>query len=249
MMEYIVLVVIGGIGVYKLVQFDDVSSYQVEICYGMLFGLIWVGMLFGQCVVFLVCYGEGYLLLLYKINYCVNFVVLQQIGVMCVFVFNIVGGIIDVFGLCVLVCLDQLIDYMWGCIFMLCEELGSEVLYVDFGYLYMLMLCSKVLVVVKVIGVCLQDGGCYGVMQGLCLEINVEIVCMCCDGCDLVGMIGMFEVSLVCEFGLDYVCLVIVVNWVVGCGDGDEIMMVEVLVNVDVVLVGLLELIGELVWG
>lgn len=160
-----------------------------------------------------------------------------------------VGGIIENFGLCVFVCLDQIIDYIWGCISMICEEEGFDVVYVDFGYLYMLMLCSKILVVVKVIGVMVYDGGCYGVMQGLCLEIIVEIVCMCCDGCDLVGMIGMLEVVLVWELGLDYVCLVIIVNWVVGCGDGEEIMMVEVLVNVQVVSNGFLELVGELVWG
>lgn len=55
----------------------------------------------------------------------------------------------------------------------------------------------------------------------------VEIVWLEWDGNDIVGMIGMFEVVLVCELDLFYVCLVLVVNFVVGKLVG-IIIMVEI---------------------
>ena len=249
MMEHISLAVIGGTGVYKLAQLDDVSSHQVETRYGTPPGPIRVGTLLGQRVAFLARHGEGHSLPPHKINYRANLAALQQIGAQRVLALNTVGGITEPFGPRVLACPDQLIDYTWGRISTLCEEPGTEVLHVDFGHPYTPMLRSKVLAAAKVTGVRLQDGGCYGATQGPRLETNAEIARMRRDGCDLVGMTGMPEASLARELGLDYACLAIVANWAAGCGDGDEITMAEVLANVDAASSGLPELIGELARG
>jgi len=248
-MEAISLAVIGGTGVYKLAQLDDVSSHQVETRYGTPSGPIRVGTLLGQRVAFLARHGEGHSLPPHKINYRANLAALQQIGATRVLALNTVGGITEHCGPRVLACPDQLIDYTWGRISTLSEEPGSEVLHVDFGHPYTPMLRSKVLAAAKVTGVRLHDGGCYGAPQGPRLETNAEIARMRRDGCDLVGMTGMPEASLARELGLDYACLAIVANWAAGCGDGDEITMAEVLANVDAASAGLPELIGELARG
>lgn len=248
-MEHIALAVIGGTGVYKLAQLDDVSSHAVETRYGTPSGPIRVGTLLGQRVAFLARHGEGHSLPPHKINYRANLAALQQIGAARVLALNTVGGITEHFGPRVLACPDQLIDYTWGRISTLSEEPGSEVLHVDFGHPYTPMLRSKVLAAAKVTGVRLQDGGCYGATQGPRLETNAEIARMRRDGCDLVGMTGMPEAGLARELGLDYACLAIVANWAAGCGDGDEITMAEVLANVDAASAGLPELIGELARG
>lgn len=60
MMEHIALAVIGGTGVYKLAQLDDVSSHQVDTRYGTPSGPIRVGTLLGQRVAFLARHGEGH---------------------------------------------------------------------------------------------------------------------------------------------------------------------------------------------
>jgi len=249
MMEHISLAVIGGTGVYKLAQLDDVSSHQIETRYGTPSGPIRVGTLLGQRVAFLARHGEGHSLPPHKINYRANLAALQQIGSQRVLARNTVGGITEHFGPRVLACPDQLIDYTWGRISTLCEEPGTDVRHVDFGHPYTPMLRSKVLAAAKVTGVRLQDGGCYGATQGPRLETNAEIARMRRDGCDLVGMTGMPEASLARELGLDYACLAIVANWAAGCGDGDEITMAEVLANVDAASSGLPELIGELARG
>lgn len=248
-MEAISLAVIGGTGVYKLAQLDDVSSHAVETRYGTPSGPIRVGTLLGQRVAFLARHGEGHSLPPHKINYRANLAALQQIGATRVLALNTVGGITEHFGPRVLACPDQLIDYTWGRISTLSEEPGSEVLHVDFGHPYTPILRSKVLAAAKVTGVRLQDGGCYGATQGPRLETNAEIARMRRDGCDLVGMTGMPEAGLARELGLDYACLAIVANWAAGCGDGDEITMAEVLANVDAASAGLPELIGELARG
>jgi len=248
-MESISLAVIGGTGVYKLAQLDDVTSHAVETRYGTPSGPIRVGTLLGQRVAFLARHGEGHSLPPHKINYRANLAALQQIGATRVLALNTVGGITEHFGPRVLACPDQLIDYSWGRISTLSEEPGSEVLHVDFGHPYTPMLRSKVLAAAKVTGVRLQDGGCYGATQGPRLETNAEIARMRRDGCDLVGMTGMPEAGLARELGLDYACLAIVANWAAGCGDGDEITMAEVLANVDAASAGLPELIGELARG
>ncbi len=248
-MDPIALAVIGGTGVYKLAQLDDVSSHAVETRYGTPSGPIRVGTLLGQRVAFLARHGEGHSLPPHKINYRANLAALQQIGATRVLALNTVGGITEHFGPRVLACPDQLIDYTWGRISTLSEEPGTEVLHVDFGHPYTPMLRSKVLAAAKVTGVRLQDGGCYGATQGPRLETNAEIARMRRDGCDLVGMTGMPEAGLARELGLDYACLAIVANWAAGCGDGDEITMAEVLANVDAASAGLPELIGELARG
>ncbi len=248
-MDPIALAVIGGTGVYKLAQLDDVNSHVVETRYGTPSGPIRVGTLLGQRVAFLARHGEGHSLPPHKINYRANLAALQQIGATRVLALNTVGGITEQFGPRVLACPDQLIDYTWGRISTLSEEPGTEVLHVDFGHPYTPMLRSKVLAAAKVTGVRLQDGGCYGATQGPRLETNAEIARMRRDGCDLVGMTGMPEAGLARELGLNYACLAIVANWAAGCGDGDEITMAEVLANVDAASAGLPELIGELARG
>ncbi|MBO9828818.1 S-methyl-5'-thioinosine phosphorylase [Xanthomonas sp. A2111] len=248
-MDNIALAVIGGTGVYKLAQLDDVQTHAVETRYGAPSGPVRVGTLLGHRIAFLARHGEGHSLPPHKINYRANLAALQQIGAKRVLALNTVGGITERFGPRVLACPDQLIDYTWGRISTLCEEPGSEVLHVDFGHPYSPLLRSKILAAARVTGTALVDGGCYAATQGPRLETIAEIARLRRDGCDLVGMTGMPEAGLARELGLDYACLAIVANWAAGCGDAEEITLAEVLANVEAASVGLPELVGELARG
>lgn len=248
-MDNIALAVIGGTGVYKLAQLDDVETREVDTRYGSPSGPVRIGTLLGHRVAFLARHGEGHSLPPHKINYRANLAALQQIGATRVLALNTVGGIGERFGPRVLACPDQLIDYTWGRVSTLSEEPGSEVLHVDFGHPYSPMLRSKVLAAARVTGAKVVDGGCYGATQGPRLETIAEIARLRRDGCDLVGMTGMPEAGLARELGLEYVCLAIVANWAAGCGDAQEITLAEVLANVEAASAGLPELIGELARG
>lgn len=245
----IALAVIGGTGVYKLANLQDVDTREVDTGFGKPSGPIRIGTLLGQRVAFLARHGEGHSVPPHLINYRANLAALKQVGAKRVLALNTVGGIGADFGPRILACPDQVIDYTWGRISTICEEPGTEVLHVDFGDPYTTMLRHKIIAAARVTGVSLVGHGCYGATQGPRLETKAEIARMKRDGCDLVGMTGMPEAVLARELGLDYACLAIVANWAAGCGTGEEITMAEVLANVDAASNGLPELIAELARG
>lgn len=250
-MTDISLAVIGGTGVYKLADLQDVDTRQIDTAYGKPSGPVRIGTLLGQRVAFLARHGEGHSVPPHLINYRANLAALKQIGATRVLALNTVGGIGDAFGPCVLACPDQLIDYTWGRESTIWDGNGnnSEALHIDFGDPYTTLLRHKVIAAARVTGVSLVDYGCYGATQGPRLETKAEIARMKRDGCDLVGMTGMPEAALARELGLDYACLAIVANWAAGCGTGEEITMAEVLANVAAASNGLPELVAELARG
>lgn len=242
------LAVIGGTGLYRIAELQDVESHQPVTRYGAPSGPVRVGTLGGRRIAFLARHGEGHSLPPHQINYRANLAALQALGASRVLALNTVGGITERFGPRVLGCPDQLIDYTWGRISTICEEPGTEVLHVDFGEPYTRSLRAAVLSAAQRAGVALVDGGCYGATQGPRLETRAEIARMRRDGCDLVGMTGMPEAGLARELGLDYACLAIVANWAAGAGpDPDEVITLQdVLDNVAASSSGLPALLSAL---
>ncbi|MCD9046018.1 S-methyl-5'-thioinosine phosphorylase [Luteimonas sp. MHLX1A] len=226
------LAVIGGTGLYRIAELDNVDTHQPPTRYGALSGPVRVGTLEGLRVAFLARHGEGHSVPPHRINYRANLAALQALGARRVIALNTVGGITGRFGPRVLACPDQLIDYTWGRVSTFCEEEGTDVLHVDFGDPYTPTLRTQLLDAARAAGVDVVDGGCYGATQGPRLETKAEIARLRRDGCDLVGMTGMPEAALARELGLEYACLAIVANWAAGCADADEITFQEVLDNV-----------------
>ncbi|MFC0677598.1 S-methyl-5'-thioinosine phosphorylase [Lysobacter korlensis] len=247
-MQTIELAVIGGTGLYRLAELEDVQTLQPETRYGMPSGPVRVGLLEGKRVAFLARHGEGHSLPPHRINYRANLAALQGLGANRVLALNTVGGITQRFGPRVLACPDQLIDYTWGRVSTICEEAGTEVIHVDFGEPYTRSLRQATLAAARDAGVELVDGGCYGATQGPRLETRAEIARMRRDGCDLVGMTGMPEAALAREMGLDYACLAIVANWAAGAGpDPDEVITLQdVLDNVAAASAGLPALLRKM---
>ncbi len=253
-MSEIALAVIGGTGVYRLAELQDVESHQVQTRFGAPSGPVRVGKLHGRSVAFLARHGEGHSVAPHLINYRANLAALKSLGVSQVLAVNTVGGIGDRFGPRVLACPDQLIDYTWGRISTLWEvdaqgEMTDGPLHVDFGDPYTTTLRQRVLDAARSAEVEVVNGGCYAATQGPRLETRAEVRRLQRDGCDLVGMTGMPEAALARELGLDYACLAIVANWAAGCGDDREITMAEVLDNVESVSRQLPGLIGALAGG
>ncbi|MDR0181401.1 S-methyl-5'-thioinosine phosphorylase [Lysobacter arvi] len=248
MSDPIALAVIGGTGLYKLADLQDVRTVQPDTRFGAASGPIRIGTLGGHTVAFLARHGEGHSLPPHKINYRANLAALQSLGATRVLALNTVGGITERFGPRVLACPDQLIDYTWGRISTICEEPGTEVLHVDFGEPYTRSLREAVIDAAGRAGVALVADGCYGATQGPRLETRAEIARLRRDGCDLVGMTGMPEAGLARELGLEYACLAIVANWAAGAGpDPDEVITLQdVLDNVAAASSGLPRLLSAL---
>lgn len=250
-MTGIALAVIGGTGVYRLAELQDVQSHDVQTRFGAPSGPVRVGMLHGKRVAFLARHGEGHSVAPHLVNYRANLAALKSLGASSVLALNTVGGIGERFGPRVLACPDQLIDYTWGRVSTLWEPdaQGESVdgpLHVDFGDPYTPAMRARVLLAARTAEAEVVDGGCYGATQGPRLETRAEVQRLQRDGCDLVGMTGMPEAALARELGLEYACLAMVANWAAGCGDDREITMAEVLGNVDFASRRLPALIGAL---
>ncbi len=248
-MSEIALAVIGGTGVYRLADLQEVETRELDTRFGAPSGPVRIGTLDGRRVAFLARHGEGHSVPPHQVNYRANLQALKDLGATRVLALNTVGGITEACGPRVLVCPDQLIDYTWGRISTICEEPGTEVLHVDFGDPYTHLLRQQILAAAREAGVDLVDGGCYGATQGPRLETRAEIRRMRRDGCDLVGMTGMPEAGLAREMGLEYACLAIVANWAAGCGTLEEITMEEVLANVAAASSGIPALVAALARG
>jgi 5'-methylthioinosine phosphorylase len=248
-MADLALAVIGGTGVYKLADLQDVETRELDTRFGAPSGPVRIGTLGGRRVAFLARHGEGHSVPPHQVNYRANLQALKDLGATRVLALNTVGGITDACGPRVLACPDQLIDYTWGRISTICEEPGTDVLHVDFGDPYTHLLRQQILAAAREAGVDLVDGGCYGATQGPRLETRAEIRRMRRDGCDLVGMTGMPEAGLAREMGLEYACLAIVANWAAGCGTDEEITMDEVLANVAAASSGIPALVAALARG
>jgi 5'-methylthioinosine phosphorylase len=229
-MSGIALAVIGGTGVYKLAQLDDVQRHSVETPFGPPSDAIVDGHLNGRRVLFLARHGEGHALCPHEINYRANLWALKSLGAQSVLAINSVGGIGANMGPKVLAVPEQIIDYTWGRAQTFCGA-GGTVEHVDMGQPYTPALRQRILAAAARAGVAMVDGGCYGATQGPRLETAAEIRRLARDGCDLVGMTGMPEAGLARELGLDYACIAVVANWAAGCGDEGEITLEEVLAN------------------
>jgi 5'-methylthioinosine phosphorylase len=198
------LAVIGGTGVYRIAELEDVESHLPETRYGFPSAPCGWDASVASASPSSHATAKNHGVPPHKINYRANLVALQMVGASRVLALNTVGGITDRFGPTVLACPDQLIDYTWGRISTLSEEPGTEVLHVDFGDPYTSALRARIIGAAQQAGVALVDGGCYGATQGPRLETKAEIARMRRDGCDLVGMTGMPEAGLARELGLDY---------------------------------------------
>jgi methylthioadenosine phosphorylase (EC 2.4.2.28) len=79
-MGEIALAVIGGTGVYKLAELQDVDTREVDTRFGKPSGPVRIGTLLGQRVAFLARHGEGHSVPPHLINYRANLAALKDLG-------------------------------------------------------------------------------------------------------------------------------------------------------------------------
>ena len=115
---------------------------------------------------------------------------------------------------------DQIIDYTYGRAATIYDGCHVETVdHIDFSFPYTESLRQLLVKASRLANIVLLETGTYGATQGPRLETAAEIKRMQNDGCDMVGMTGMPEASLAREFGLDYACLALSVNWAAGKSD------------------------------
>ncbi len=187
-------------------------------------------------VAFIPRHGKSHAIPPHQINYRANIDVLAKIGVRQVLGMNAVGGINADASPGSIIVPTQIIDYTQGRLSTFFEGNIEEVVHIDFTNPFSEDLSRKVLIALYQELEEAEDErtvlkyGTYGCTQGPRLESAAEIQRMKNDGCDIVGMTAMPEVSLACEKSMEYCMLALSVNWAAGLVPGtitmDEIKAV-----------------------
>lgn len=216
------LAVIGGTGFGEFIGLESVIAENVETSWGNV--VIQGGTLDGEPLIFLPRHGVPATTPPHRINYRANIQALADLGVTRIFAVNAVGSVDPTLAVPELVVPDQLIDYTWGRAHTFFDDVARHI---DLTYPYDEALREALLAAARSVqaeddAVLLRDGGVYGCTQGPRLETAAEIRRMANDGCHIVGMTGMPEVSLARERGIPYAAICIVVN--AGAGIDGQIV-------------------------
>jgi 5'-methylthioinosine phosphorylase len=237
------LAIIGGTGLDSMAGMEVHKREVVTTPYGEPSGAITRGTLFGEEIFFLPRHGYNHALPPHKINYRANLWALRELGAESVLGVAAVGGIRADMTPARVVIPDQIIDYTWGRIGTFHEDVGDEVLHIDFTQPYCETLRQRLLAAAVAAAIDVINGGTYGATQGPRLETAAEISRMERDGCHLVGMTAMPEAALARELDLCYASCAVVANWAAGKGEGEVITMDEIEANLKI---GMAELAGLL---
>ena len=244
-MSVTALGIIGGSGLTRLDALEVERQEIVTTPYGDPSAPLTFGRFDGKTVVFLPRHGSTHTIPPHRVNYRANLWALKQVGIVRVVGMAAVGGISERMPPGALRVPDQIIDYTWGREHTLFEGDLSSVTHIDFTEPYCASLRAALLEAADRIGVTVGDGGTYGATQGPRLESAAEITRLERDGCDMVGMTGMPEVSLARELGLCYASLALSVNWAAGKGEG-PITMAEIERNLGVGMLQARKVLAEL---
>ncbi len=214
--------VIGGSGLCRLPEFKLIRRQVTRTPYGEASGVLMVGELVGQEVVFLARHGYGNNIPPHLINYRANIWALSQIAVDGIIAVASVGGIRSDLKPGHLLVPDQIIDYTWGRSSTFFEGEDQPIKHVDFTHPYDSQLRHQLIASAEAVNEPIGNGGCYACTQGPRLETAAEIKRLARDGAEIVGMTGMPEAVLARELNIPYAHIALVVNAAAGVGDSKD---------------------------
>jgi len=211
---------IGGTGLSQLEGLHITEQRWLDSAFGEPSSALSFGEFKGVPVVFLARHGEPHQIAPHLINYRANLSVLKQVGVSDIIAVNAVGGIHSSLGPAHVGIPDQIIDYTYGREHTIYDGVHYEdVDHIDFTLPYSQVIRDQLIEAAKTADVSVLECATYGAIQGPRLETAAEIKKLKNDGCDMVGMTGMPEAALAKEFGLNYACIALSVNWAAGLGN------------------------------
>ena len=223
------LAIIGGSGMTKLTDLEEVRRQVIRTPYGEPSGALTFGRLQGREVVFLARHGYGHTIPPHAVNYRANIWALSSQSVSEIVSVASVGGIRADLTPGTLALPKQILDYTYGRRGTFFDGADGVVKHIDFTHPYCPVLREKLLRACRSAQQAVADGGVYAVMQGPRLETAAEIDRLERDGAEMVGMTGMPEAALARELGMSYAALAVVANWAAGRGASrDGVVLADV---------------------
>lgn len=209
-MAGIVLGVIGGSGVYRLPELEDVTERTMETPYGEASSPLISGTIAGQEVHFLGRHGPGHCLNPSEVPYRANVWAMKAAGVDRLLSVSAVGSLVEEVAPGHLALPDQIIDRTLGCRYSTFFE-GGAVAHVAFGDPY----CDELrgLVAASAPDAVVHRGGTLVCMEGPAFSTRAESNLYRGWGATLVGMTAVPEAKLAREASLCYATLALATDY------------------------------------
>jgi purine nucleoside phosphorylase len=172
-----------------------------------------------HCVYVLARHGDANVIPPHRINYRANLGAMKMLGVDSVIALNTVGVIRPKAYPGQLAVPQQIIDYTWGRDHSIYDGTSDTLRHMDCTTPFCKALRTALLAAAARVDIHCHDGGVYGVTQGPRLETAAEVNRFERDGVDYLGMTAMPEAVLAMEFGINYACLSLIVNFAAGRGN------------------------------
>ncbi|MFH1533058.1 MAG: S-methyl-5'-thioadenosine phosphorylase [Pseudomonadota bacterium] len=211
-MSETILGVIGGSGVYRLPELEDVTERVVETPFGAASSPMLSGVIAGQEVHFLARHGVGHRLNPSEVPYRANLWALKDAGVTAVLSVSAVGSLVAEVAPGHLVVPDQIIDRTLGCRGSTYLEKGV-VGHVTFGDPYCKDLRDIVETSTAATGATLHRGGTLVCIEGPAFSTRAESNLYRSWGGTLVGMTAIPEAKLAREAALCYTTLALCTDY------------------------------------
>ena len=226
------LAVIGGGGLYKLDQLEQVKEFRINTPFGEPSSPILVGLLKGKRVAFLARHGLNHQYPPSYVPYRANLWALKELGASRVLSFSAVGGINERFRPGDFVIVDDFLDFTKNREDTFYQGLYSaevqgedkpsellrkkKVVHVDMSQAYCPQMRKVLIDVMEELKLKYYPAGVYACTEGPRFETPAEIRAIKMLGGDVVGMTGYPEVALARELAMCYASVCVVANPAAG---------------------------------
>jgi 5'-methylthioadenosine phosphorylase len=210
-MEKVKIGIIGGSGLYDMMDLTERSEFAVDTPFGSPSDLMVVGTLSGKRVVFLARHGRGHRYMPSELNFRANIYAMKLLGVERILSVSAVGSLKEDIAPLDIVLPDQFLDRTRGRI---STFFGSGlVAHISFGDPICPDLLQQVHLASRKAGIRSKKGGTYVCMEGPAFSTKAESNLYRGLGMDIIGMTNLQEAKLAREAEICYVTIALVTDY------------------------------------
>jgi 5'-methylthioadenosine phosphorylase len=210
-MEKIRIGIIGGTGLYDMMDLTERSEVPLSTPFGAPSDAIVVGTLSGKRVAFLSRHGRGHRYMPTELNFRANICAMKLMGVERILSVSAVGSLKEEIAPLDIVLPDQFLDRTRGRISTFFG--AGMVAHISFGDPICPDLLSQVHLASRKAGIPAKKGGTYVCMEGPAFSTKAESRLYRSWGMDVIGMTNLQEAKLAREAEICYVTIALVTDY------------------------------------
>jgi 5'-methylthioadenosine phosphorylase len=228
-MEQVQIGIIGGSGLYDMVEVTDRTEVTVTTPFGDPSGPYVIGTLRGKRVAFLSRHGAGHRLLPSELNFRANIFGMKQLGVEYILSASAVGSLKQEYHPLDIVIPDQFIDRTRGRVSTFFGR--GLVAHIAFAHPFCRILSEVAFTSGLTAGATMHKGGTYVCMEGPQFSTLAESTLYRSWGADIIGMTNLQEAKLAREAEMCYTTIALVSDYDCWHPDHDSVTVEMIVAN------------------